>query len=303
MVVAHRSTCDEIGTLRKLFQKYSSGDNGCISYEEFRNAWKESGLPPEDTKAIFDACDLDGSGRIRYTEFIAATIEAQGDISEERLAEAFDRFDTDDSGNICVDDLAEILGKDFPRHEIQDIIGDAVNVDSMNQNNAAANSGGGGGDGTNTSNGSSSNDNGGSHISYSAFLALWERNNKKKVRENKKRMLGSQVNLMALVSPFDDDDDTDTTVRSSTTSTVADYGQEGAIARATFLMDKHGINHNDNNNNNKVGSDHHHKNPNHHHVGFEDTMIAISTDNRVEQKIVDDPSNDDGDDWNGGIVI
>jgi len=56
---------------------------------------------------------LDGSGRIRYTEFIAATIEAQGDISEERLAEAFDRFDTDDSGNICVDDLAEILGKDF----------------------------------------------------------------------------------------------------------------------------------------------------------------------------------------------
>ena len=32
--------------------------------------------------------DLDGSGRIRYTEFLAATIEAQGAISEERLAEA-----------------------------------------------------------------------------------------------------------------------------------------------------------------------------------------------------------------------
>jgi len=313
MVVAHRSTCDEIGTLRKLFQKYSSGDNGCISYDEFRNAWKESGLPPEDTKAIFDACDLDGSGRIRYTEFIAATIEAQGDISEERLAEAFDRFDTDDSGNICVDDLAEILGKDFPRHEIQDIIGDAVNVEqhhpNTHQTNATAT--GGGGNGISTSNGSSSNGNGnggGSHISYSAFLALWERNNKKKVRENKKRMLGSQCNLSALVSPFDGDDDTDTTVRSSTTSTVTDYGQEGAIARATFLMDKHGINNNNNNNHNKVGgSDCNDKNPHHHHVGFEDTMIAISTDNRVEQKIVDDPSNNnnnaDGDDWNGGIVI
>mmetsp|Transcript_49940 Transcript_49940/g.50784 ORF Transcript_49940/g.50784 Transcript_49940/m.50784 type:complete len:122 (-) Transcript_49940:360-725(-) len=121
-------------------------------------------------------------------------------------------------------------------------------------------------------------------------------------------MLGSQCNLSALVSPFDGDDDTDTTVRSSTTSTVTDYGQEGAIARATFLMDKHGINNNNNNNHNKVGgSDCNDKNPHHHHVGFEDTMIAISTDNRVEQKIVDDPSNNnnnaDGDDWNGGIVI
>ena len=44
--------------------------------------------------------DLDGSGRIRYTEFLAATIEAQGVISEERLAEAFDRLDSDDSGAI-----------------------------------------------------------------------------------------------------------------------------------------------------------------------------------------------------------
>jgi len=127
-------------------------------------------------------------------------------------------------------------------------------------------------------------------------------------------MLGSQCNLSALIHPFDGDDETDTTVRSSTTSSTtggaADYGQEGAIARATFLMDKHGINNNNNNNHNhknNVGSDCTTKNPHHHHhVRFEDTMIAISTDNRVEQKIVDDPSNNinaDGDDWNGGIVI
>jgi len=86
MVVAHRSTCEEIGILRKVFQKYSTGrgSNGQITYAGFCQAWHESGFPSEDTQAIFDACDLDGSGRIRYTEFLAATIEAQGDISEER---------------------------------------------------------------------------------------------------------------------------------------------------------------------------------------------------------------------------
>ena len=56
MVIAHRSTCDEIGMLRKIFQKYASKDKGgCISYPEFDSAWKESGMPDEDTKAIFDA--------------------------------------------------------------------------------------------------------------------------------------------------------------------------------------------------------------------------------------------------------
>lgn len=37
--------------------------------------------------------DIDGTGKIRYTEFLAATIEARGAISEQRLAEAFDRLD------------------------------------------------------------------------------------------------------------------------------------------------------------------------------------------------------------------
>ena len=33
-----------------------------------------------------------------YTEFLAATIEACGRIEDDRLAEAFDRLDSDDTG-------------------------------------------------------------------------------------------------------------------------------------------------------------------------------------------------------------
>jgi hypothetical protein len=35
---------------------------------------------------------------IMYTEFLAATIEACGRIEDDRLAEAFDRLDCDDTG-------------------------------------------------------------------------------------------------------------------------------------------------------------------------------------------------------------
>ena len=158
----------------------------------------------------FLAQDLDGTGRIRYTEFLAATIEAQGAISEERLAEAFDRFDTDDTGYISVDNLTDVLGKDFPRHEIIDILGDAIDP--------------------------SLDGNSGTRVSYSAFLQLWEKNHEKAVRENKIRMLGSQLNLVDL----DDDDDDDTYQTLSSSNQSIDESQEVAKARATFLMDKHG---------------------------------------------------------------
>ena len=68
---------------------------------------------------------MDGTGRIRYTEFIAATIEAHGLIGEERLAEAFDRLDGDDSGFISAENITEILGDDISQEEIDEIIAEA----------------------------------------------------------------------------------------------------------------------------------------------------------------------------------
>ena len=52
----------------------------------------------DNYRTLFDAIDIDGSGFIRYTEFLAATIEATGAISESRLAEAFTRMDHHETG-------------------------------------------------------------------------------------------------------------------------------------------------------------------------------------------------------------
>ena len=86
---------------------------------------------------------MDGTGEVKYCEFLAATIEAQGAISEERLAEAFDRLDSDDSGYISKENLREFLGDDLPQEEIDEIIREAdITKDGK--------------------------------ISYAEFLALWE---------------------------------------------------------------------------------------------------------------------------------
>ena len=62
---------------------------------------------------LFDEVDDNHDGHLHYTEFLAATLETQGGkLAEERLAEAFDQIDMDDSGVISKDDLAEFLGRD-----------------------------------------------------------------------------------------------------------------------------------------------------------------------------------------------
>ena len=85
---------------------------------------------------------MDGSEKIRYTEFLAATIEASGTINEVKLAEAFDRLDSDDSGFISVENLLEILGDTFTKEDVEAIIKEVTVTDGQ--------------------------------ISYSEFLSLWE---------------------------------------------------------------------------------------------------------------------------------
>ena len=69
--------------------------------------------------------DIDDSGLIHYTEFLAATLETQGHIEEERLAEAFDRLDADDSGYITKQNLRGILGTEYTKEKVETLLSEA----------------------------------------------------------------------------------------------------------------------------------------------------------------------------------
>ena len=57
-------------------------------------------------------------------EFLAATLEVKGCIEEERIAEAFDRLDNDQSGYISPQDLRDML-VGYSEREIQALISEA----------------------------------------------------------------------------------------------------------------------------------------------------------------------------------
>jgi len=128
MVVAHQSTTEEILDLRKAFDQYDKANNGTIQYTEFCDVLSGMNYPKEELDDIFASVDVDGSGNIHYTEFLAATVEAHGHIEEERLAEAFDRLDSDDSGYITKNNLKEMLGTEYTKEKAEALIAE-VDID------------------------------------------------------------------------------------------------------------------------------------------------------------------------------
>ena len=126
MVIAYKSTSEEIGFLRSMFHKFDILKNGEITLEEFREAMHERySYSDEEIEHIFQGMDLDGTGKVHYCEFLGATIEAHGFIDEERLAEAFDRIDCDDTGYITVSNLQSFLGDDIPVSYLEEVIAEA----------------------------------------------------------------------------------------------------------------------------------------------------------------------------------
>ena len=63
---------------------------------------------------LLQAADTDGSGEINYTEFIAATMDANIFMREDYLRTAFKMFDVDNSGKIDNEEVVALLsGEDL----------------------------------------------------------------------------------------------------------------------------------------------------------------------------------------------
>lgn len=124
-VIAHRSTAEEILQLRQAFDAYDTSNDGIITYGEFKEALARLDYGDKELQSIFSSIDVNRNGYIQYTEFLAATIEARGHIEEDRVAEAFDRIDADDTGYISRKNLREVLGKEYTLEKVNKIIEDA----------------------------------------------------------------------------------------------------------------------------------------------------------------------------------
>jgi calcium-dependent protein kinase len=102
---------DDIKDLKNLFVSLDKNGDGCLTLDELRFGLKdkENG---ETLLELLKAADTDGSGEINYTEFIAATIDANIFLREDYLRTAFDMFDVDGGGTIDAEEIISLLQGD-----------------------------------------------------------------------------------------------------------------------------------------------------------------------------------------------
>lgn len=101
-------TGSQVKQISQVFNDLDKDQNGMLSAEELAWGLRNAGLQPWEITKIIQALDIDGSGSISYTEFLAACYtwrESELNI----VWTAFNKLDTDSDGVISVDEFSRLL--------------------------------------------------------------------------------------------------------------------------------------------------------------------------------------------------
>ena len=110
-IVSQVMSSDELGGLKETFRLIDKDGDGMLSREEIKEAMEtHTGFNEHNIDALISKVDLDNNGQVNYSEFLAATINWENEMSRERLEQAFRAFDADHSGKISVDELQAAFG-------------------------------------------------------------------------------------------------------------------------------------------------------------------------------------------------
>eukprot|EP00401_Gymnodinium_catenatum_P015921 CAMPEP_0117581482 /NCGR_PEP_ID=MMETSP0784-20121206/65851_1 /TAXON_ID=39447 /ORGANISM="" /LENGTH=493 /DNA_ID=CAMNT_0005381797 /DNA_START=123 /DNA_END=1604 /DNA_ORIENTATION=+ len=98
----------DIQHLRETFKMLDKNSDGTLTIVEITEEMTKQGLHDEAMEELLRSVDSDGSGRIDYTEFIAATLTNQEYMKKSVLWTAFCRFDRNGDGVITKDELHQL---------------------------------------------------------------------------------------------------------------------------------------------------------------------------------------------------
>uniref|UniRef100_A0A6V0BWA8 Non-specific serine/threonine protein kinase n=1 Tax=Zooxanthella nutricula TaxID=1333877 RepID=A0A6V0BWA8_9DINO len=110
--VAARSLAkSRLDALKAEFQRFDADGDGKVSLRELRAGLRNAGMDVSGKHLRSVMANLDGnaSGAVAYTDFLAASLDTHGDLTDHVLWTAFNVFDQDGDGKITIAELSRTL--------------------------------------------------------------------------------------------------------------------------------------------------------------------------------------------------
>jgi calcium-dependent protein kinase len=113
VAIARHMNHTDVRNIYNIFRKLDKSGDGVLSIEELRDGFsdafgKDAG-DSKDIERVFSCMDLNRSGTIDYTEFLAASLGEKLIEQDEAVWAAFKAFDVMNTGKISKDDLRQVL--------------------------------------------------------------------------------------------------------------------------------------------------------------------------------------------------
>merc|ERR1719277_1641136 len=111
-ILAQQLKDEHLSQLKAVWTMMDNNKDGTLTIDELRLGMDKIGATFPDMEKILRAIDTDGSGKVDYTEFIAATLDHKEYTSKSVLWQAFRVFDKDGDGCITKRELTQVLQMD-----------------------------------------------------------------------------------------------------------------------------------------------------------------------------------------------
>lgn len=109
----------DLTQLEVAFRHMDRGRTGAIGHEDLAQVLTDAGAEPEAAReaaaALIDKYDVDKSGRIEWTEFVAAMLPASDELFSAALRIPFQRLDADRDGKLAREEVKALLQGDVDR--------------------------------------------------------------------------------------------------------------------------------------------------------------------------------------------
>jgi calcium-dependent protein kinase len=122
LMMAWLLTNEQQAQVRDYFLALDTNHDGVISFEELHNVMVNSFETAEtEVHQVFELLDTTHHREIHYSEFLAAMMASRIELTDDLLQTTFHHFDTDNSGDISVEDFRTLLGNSFEGESVESL--------------------------------------------------------------------------------------------------------------------------------------------------------------------------------------